>query len=211
MNRPLTIDIDHDLAKAKGKVKDLVDHLNSVFSFIQGQNKMDEHTDTTKTLGGDYSIRVTEDRIRQALQPLIGYSSDNPDQIRMLADLGIQFTKEGTLSLDEKKLDAQLAKNFDGVAEFLAGDGISGGLINKLERTLKTIAGPDNGVLSNQTKTYTDRIRRMQQDIENKEKGAKQKAEELKNKLSKAQAAMNNLQNQTAALGQLNLGAAPQG
>ncbi len=117
--RPVSVKVEQDLPRTSVKVKELVDGLNQVFKFFQAQNKLDEKSDTRGTLGGDYGIRMAETRLRSALQENY-LNVDDQRVIRSLADLGIQFTRNGTLSYDEKKLTHALDANFEDVVQLLA-------------------------------------------------------------------------------------------
>jgi len=192
--KPTTLSISQDLPKTTVKIKDLVDKLNGVFSFIQTQNKMDEKTDTTKTLGGEYSLRLAEQRLRGALTQ--NRLNDPTTTIRSLSDLGIQFNKQGTLTFDEKKFEATLGSKFDEVVNLLTGDGVTSGVIPALSRTLEGLSSSGGGVLSGQKTTETEKISRIQQDIDKKEKLSEQKQNDLKMKLARTQTAINNLQRQ---------------
>jgi flagellar hook-associated protein 2 len=201
--KPIGIDITQDIPKTKEKVKDLVDKLNAVFGFIQTQNKMDEKTDTSKTLGGDYGIRMAEVRLRDTIQ---NYNLGSPfrSKVRLLSDVGIEFKKDGMLKFDEKKFENAINTNYDEVIDLLAGgmiDGGSKGFIPRLGDVLSSIVSPGNGLLANQRDTYTRKIATMNQDIEKKEKDIEKKAEDLKGKLAKIQGAFSKMQGQTGMLG----------
>jgi len=193
--KPITVTIEQDIPKTATKMKDVVEKLNAVFTFIQSQNKMDEKTDTSKTLGGDYGIRLAEDRLRTALQKNI--LNDATKKYRSLGDLGIQFTKTGTLSFDEKKFQTALEANFDDVVSFMAGDGESTGIISGVITAVNSIASAGGGVLTNQIQNYNSQIRAVDKNISTKEKQAETKAEALKIQLAKAQTALSSIQGQT--------------
>lgn len=193
--KPTTVTIEQDLPKTTAKVKDLVEKMNSVFSFIQQQNKLDEKTQTQKTLGGDYGIFLSEQRLRSALSET--YLDSETRNVRSAGDLGIQFNKNGTLQFDEKKFELAVQNNFDDVVTFLTGDGETGGVMNKIGSALSTISGPASGVLSNQKKNYTEQIMKLNKEIEVKEKQVEQKAERLKGQLAKAQSSLEALQGQS--------------
>lgn len=199
--RPSTVTINQDIPRTTVKMKDLVDKVNQVFTFIQGQNKMDEKTDTTKTLGGDYSLRVSEQRLRNALSQNFLFS-EGGRAIRTLADIGIEFQKTGTLSFDEKKFQAKLNANYDEVVELLVGDGLTVGIMPALDRALSSLSNSNDGVLSNQKKSETTKVERLNQEIDRREKNAERKADELKLKLSKAQTAISKMQQQGASIAQ---------
>jgi len=196
---PVTLNIDQDTPKTSLKVKSLVENLNQVFTFIQQQNNLNEKSDTSKTLGGDYGIRNAEYRLRNALQSTLL----NGDQrtIRVLGDIGIQFNKTGTLTLDNDKLEKALKDNFADVAQLLGGDGVSTGVATVLNRTLSTITGSQDALLTQQRKSMTEKTDRMDKDIEKKEKMVEKRAENLKSKLVRAQGAINQIQNQGASMG----------
>jgi len=195
--KPASLTISQDIPKTTEKVKGLVDKLNGVFSFIQQQNKMDEKTDTSTTLGGEYSLRVTEQRLRSTLTQ--GRLFEEGRAIRTMGDIGIQFTKEGTLKFDDKKFETALNANFDEVVSFLTGEEGKPGVFSALGRTLTTISGP-GAVLTSFKQSETDKANRMGKDIEKKEKNADQKAEELKMKLSRMQTAITSMQRQSQSM-----------
>lgn len=196
---PVTLNIDQDTPKTSNKIKSLVDNLNQVFTFIQGQNKLDEKSDTTKTLGGDYGIRNAEYRLRNALQGTL-FNGDTRT-VRALGDIGIEFDRNGTLKFDNDKLEKALKNNFEEVAYLLGGDGVTTGVATQLNRTLSTITGGSDALLTQQRKSMTEKTDRMDKDIQNKEKLVEKKTESLKNKLIRAQGAINQIQNQGAQLG----------
>ena len=194
--RPLTISIEQDLPKTVTKMKDVVDKINEVFTFIQGQNKMDEKTDTSKTLGGDYGIRLSEDRLRSALQQNL--LNDPSRKYRSLGDLGIQFNKQGTLTFDEKKFQTVLEANFDDVVTLMAGDGETKGIMPAVITAVNSISSTGGGVLSNQLQNFNSQIRSIDKNINTKEKQVERRAEALKNQLAAAQSALNSMKSQSS-------------
>lgn len=193
--KPVTVTIEQDVPKTTTKVKDVVEKINQIFSFIQNQNKMDQNTDTSKTLGGDYGIRLAEDRLRNALQQ--NYLGDSSKKYRSLGDVGIQFNKQGTLTFDEKKFQSALEANFDDVVSLMAGDGEGKGVMPAVIRALNSISSSGGGVVSNQLQNYTNQIRTLDRNIETKEKQTERKAEALKVQLASAQSALNAMQGQS--------------
>jgi len=208
--RPLSINVGQDLPKTTIKIKDLVENLNQVFTFIQGQNKLDEKSNTLKTLGGDYGIRNAESRLRTALQEnFLGVEGNRT--VRSLTDLGIQFNRNGTLAFDEKKLENALNQNFDEVVELLAGNTTHRGVVPHLTQAITSITSSGGGLLSSQRKNFTDSIQKMDKQIADKEKAVERRADALKEKLAKTQTALSAMQNQSNYLStQMGGGAPPQ-
>lgn len=193
--RPVALSIEQDLPKTTVKLKDLVGNLNKVFSFIQEQNKLDENSDTSKTLGGDYGIRMADNRLKEALRENFLFDPDK--SVQSMFDIGIQFNRNGLLDFDEKQFQHSLQTNFDEVVEMLAGDGITYGIIPRLGRALQSISNSSSGLLSAQKNNYLSRIKQITQDVENREKRAEERIEKLKDRLSRAQAALTRLGEQS--------------
>lgn len=196
--RPTTVTLEQDIPQTTVKVKDLVEKTNQILGFIQQQNTMDEKTDTSRTLGGDYALRVAEERIRGALRE--NFIGQEGKSVRALSDVGIQMTRKGVLTLDEKKFTAALEKNFDGVVELLSGDGNSYGVIPRLTRAVATLTNSGSGLLSTQKKNYDNQIQAIDRNIQRSEKAVEAKAQALRTSLSRAQAAIQAIQGQGGAI-----------
>lgn len=198
--RPTTVSIEQDIPKTVVKVKDLVEKTNSILGFIQQQNTMDEKTDTSRTLGGNYSLRVAEERIRSALRE--NFLEQRGKGVQSLADIGIQLNRKGTLQFDEKKFEAALEKNFDAVVDLVSGDGVSYGVIPKLNRALGSLTESSTGLFSSQKKNFMGQIDGIDRNIQRTEKSVEAKAQTLKSTLSRAQAAIQAMQSQGSAIAQ---------
>jgi flagellar hook-associated protein 2 len=196
--RPITVTLEQDVPQTTVKVKDLVDKTNQILSFIQEQNAVDEKTDTSRTLGGDYALRLAEERIRSALRE--NFLGQPGRSVQALSDIGIQMTRKGTLTFDEKKFTAALEKNFDDVVALISGDGTSFGVIPKLGRAIASLSAPGTGLLSSQKKNFDNQIQTINKNIDRTEKIAEAKAKSLKESLSRAQAAVQAIQSQGGAI-----------
>lgn len=204
--KPMTVTIEQDVPKTITKMKDVVEKLNQVFGFIQSQNKMDEKTDTSKTLGGDYGIRLAEDRLRNAIQTNL--SGEPSRKYRSLSDVGIQFSKQGTLTFDEKKFQSALEANFEDVVTLMTGNEETKGVMPAVLNAVNTISSAGGGVLTTQLQNFNNQIRSIDKNISTKEKQIERKAEQLKNQLSAAQGALNSMKSQSNYF-QSAIGAAP--
>ncbi len=198
--QPLGISIEQDIPKTTVKMKDIVNAVNGVLGFVQEQNKMDAKTPGHKTLGGDYGIRMAEQRLREVIQQNFTGSYDGPSRMKILSDMGVEFKKDGLLSFDEKKFSVALDGNFDATVRLLAGDGFRPGFIPQLSSVLSSLTVPGTGLLSNQRATYQEKVERMNKDIKRKEDALEKKSENLINKLSKIQGAFSQMQSQQGAV-----------
>jgi flagellar hook-associated protein 2 len=193
----VNVTVKEDQQVVAGKVDQFVKSINEVLSFIQGQNRMDEKTDTTQTLGGDGMLRSIESRIRRLIQdPQYGI----PSSITRLNQLGIAFNRNGTVDFDQERFNSVLAKDPGGVQMFFAGDGFNVGFIPSLKNTLATINNSAFGPLALRKSSLQGNIRRIDDNISNKEKMMERKEESLRRKFSALEETMSRLKSQGGQL-----------
>lgn len=196
-----TLVIDSDTQKITDKVKALVDSINGALSFINTQNKIDDKTDTSKTLAGDTTLFTIESRARSWIFENFIVSDDMDDEeVSMrLSDIGIQFEKTGMLSFKEDKFKKNLQDNFDFVANLFVGED---NFIPSIRYMVDGLLKPDSGAVTNREKGVRDRIKRMDDDIARKEVTLERREKQLKRQFSSLETMMNNMQGQQSYLQQ---------
>lgn len=201
--RSVNITVKENIDAVSGKIKDFVSSMNTVLSFIQNQNRMNEHTDTSRTLGGDSLLRSIEMRLRRlVMDPQYGIGSP----IKRLNQIGIAFNRSGTLDFDEEKFHSTLAKSPPAVQEFFAGDGFSTGFIPALKREVGTILNQAFGPLANRKQGLQSTISEMDKRIQNKEKQVANKEIQLRQKFANLEQTMSRLKSQGGAVSALGSG-----
>jgi flagellar hook-associated protein 2 len=181
------------------KLKSFVDSMNGVLGFIQQQNTMNEKTDTSKTLGGDSSLRSLETRMRQMVQGAVYGTGGSIDR---LSQLGVEFNRSGTLEFKEDKFQKVLKTNPKDILAFLKGDGgLQSGFIGKVRTTLDSTLNTSTGVISNKKRGLQTQITQLDRNIESKEKALANKEDNLRKKFSKMEETMSKLQAQGAQIG----------
>jgi flagellar hook-associated protein 2 len=164
---------------------------------------MDKATDTSKTLGGDGMLRSVEQRLRELVQkPQYGVKSP----ITTLNQIGIQFNRNGTLDFDQKKFNATLSSNPDGVQKFLIGDGFSTGFISAVKREISTLLNPAFGPITNRSRGLKEKVDQFDKRIEDKERQLAKKEETLRNKFSRLEETMSKIKGQGAQMGAMAAG-----
>lgn len=145
-NKPLTVTVGQDTKGVKDQLKKFVDSYNE---FMEVSNKLtavtkvgDDKAPVVGGLVGDSTVRNLVNSMRNELSNVSG----NGD-ILVLADLGITTQKDGTLKIDDKKLDAALETNFDSVGQFFAGDN---GLMSRMDNRIGGYTGKDGIIGSRQ-------------------------------------------------------------
>ncbi len=199
--REVTVTVNEDYDAIKGKMDEFVSSMNGVLSFIQSQNKMDETTDTSRTLGGDSMLRSVEMRMRSLLQ---SGSYNLSEGVNRISQLGVEFNRNGTLDFDKEKFNKLLQTNPEGVVKFLRGDGSAGsGFITKVKSLVSTTVNGAFGVIGNRKSGLQNRVKRIDQNIDNKERLLARKETNLRRKFSRLEEQMGRLKAQGGAVGAL--------
>lgn len=134
--------VSQDRAGVRSNLNEFITAYNALFttmgSLTAVVNMGEGKAPSTGALVGDAAVRGLQSGIRSALTQM---QSDSG--IAALAQLGVTTDKSGKLSLDQAALDKALASDFDGVAQYLAGEN---GLMARLD---KVVAGytKNDGVL----------------------------------------------------------------
>lgn len=143
-NKPLTVTVGQDDKGVKEQLKKFVDSYNE-FVKVSGQltavTKVGDAAPVVGSLVGDSTVRNLVNGIRSELGNM---AENSGSTIRTLANLGITTQKDGSLKIDDKKLDSVLATNFDDVGKFFAGDN---GLMARMDKRISSYTG-ENGIIS---------------------------------------------------------------
>lgn len=200
--RPINLSVKEDHEKITGKIKEFVDAYNAALQFIQDQHKLQKDKRTGKErlgpLGGDSLVRSTESALRRVIMnPQMGTGS----KISRVAELGIEFNRNGTLAYSEEKFQKRLNSDPQTVAAFLRGDGFATGFIPTVKREITNLTNSAYGPLSNRKRGLTDKISQIDRRIEQKERQLEKKEEQLRAKFADLESKMSQLQSQGAAVG----------
>jgi flagellar hook-associated protein 2 len=189
------IDVAPDSSAFAAKVEEFVDSYNDMMGFLETQ-RLAAGTGDTRSIGGDPMLRSLRSSLRSSLLGAHGSGAYGH-----LAEVGIEFTRDGRLELDRAKFDAALTSNGAEVRTLFAGvDGAfpvvetmlseyttATGLISSVkDRLNKQIASMDNQILAMQSRLALQR-------------------DALQRQFTEADAAMSRLKNQSGSLASLGI------
>lgn len=172
--KTITLGLTNDTDKELSAVKDFVSQYNSVMSFIS--EKMDvgdpsKSDNKTGALAGDSTLISLQSKLQSTV---LGGKSVNGVSA---STLGLSVDRNGTLSLDETKFKAQLAKNPNAVKDFFfvdtstkystekTGTGYTADFKAVLDRYTSTKSGSE-GVISLRKSSYQSEIKDYNKQIE---------------------------------------------
>lgn len=191
------IEVKEDVVEISNKFKKFIETMNEIFSFIQSQNKMDEKTDTSSTLGGDSLLQSIESRLRRLVQDKqMGVNG----KITRLTELGVIFNREGQLDFDDKVFKKILTNDSFSLTRFLFGDGFNVGFLPSLNREMRALTNQVFGPVYLRRKNIEDKIDRMNQRIEDKERWVARKEVNLRRQFSNLESTMARLRSQSGVL-----------
>lgn len=173
-SKTITLGLTNDTDKELSAVKDFVSQYNSVMSFLS--EKMDvgdpsKSDNTTGALAGDSTLISLQSKLQSTV---LGGKSVNGVSA---STLGLSVDRSGTLSLDETKFKAQLAKNPNAVKDFFFvdtstkyaaeknGTGYTADFKAVIDRYTSTKSGSE-GVISLRKASYQSEIKDYNKQIE---------------------------------------------
>ncbi|MFU8818330.1 MAG: flagellar filament capping protein FliD [Desulfurivibrio sp.] len=142
-------------------VVDLVAAYNEVVQQVAGKVRYDEEAGQPGVLA-----RTTVQSLRYELQDLMTsmMKGDASGKVGSLFDLGMEFQRDGTITLDTVVLDRMLAEEGEAVRSFFLGDAQreAPGFADRLNDRLGSIASW-GGVLDAEKNTAQDRVRDLEE------------------------------------------------
>ena len=138
-SNPVKVTIEHDTQTLSTNIQNFVDAYNKLTSNIKSLTTYDQTTHTGAALFGESSVRSMLSNLRTIVTSALPAGSNG---LTHLYDAGIEFQKDGTLSLNTSKLNTAISKNFDQLVGLFATNGVaSDSGISYLTGNSKTQAG----------------------------------------------------------------------
>ena len=163
------VTISNDLDNTESNVKDIIDAINDIFSFVSENNTVErqEDGDDVQNIFAALSKTTVDNNVVQSIKAVITSTKEaNGTYVRIFADFGITTNpKLGTLDFDTDKFEEAFSKDPNAINSILTkfSDTLSstGGMIEQFTRY--------NGLLdvvinnnTNQITDYNDRIGRYE-------------------------------------------------
>ena len=116
---PVNLSVSKDTTGISASVNTFVKAYNDLSATLQNLSAFDAVSRRGAILQGDSTVRTLQSQLRGLLShPVTGAGS-----LSTLSDLGVSFQKDGTLALDQGKLNTSLAGNLTDVANLFTSSG----------------------------------------------------------------------------------------
>ena len=141
---PVKLTVARDTSTISTSVASLVKAYNDMVAVFKTETSYDAAAKKGATLQGDFTVRNLQAQMRSILGSAVSGTSG---ALNTLSDVGVSFQKDGTLKLDQTKLDAAMKDNFADIATLFSSDT---GYLTTL-KTFTTSVLASNGTIANRT------------------------------------------------------------
>ncbi len=157
---PVTINVTTSNTDIVANVKTFVDNYNKFRQKLNDDTAYNTTSDTKSVLTGDnVALQLDYD-----MSQLISGTYLNSGSIQSLGQIGISLKNDGTIQLDENKLNDCLTTNSDAVKQlFTAKDN---GVSAQFSKVIERLAGPDTSLIELRNSSLQETIDRNQEHID---------------------------------------------
>ena len=141
--KSVTISVQANLTNAASAINNFLNTYNTLVQAVNAQFKFDSSTNTAGPLAGDSGLRM----LQQKLLADMAYSIPGNNGFVNLESIGISMQNDGTLTVDNTKLNDALTNHFADVQNLFQSSSPVG-LAQNLKTDLMQLASPSQGPLS---------------------------------------------------------------
>lgn len=194
-----TLSVSNDTDTIKANISALVDGYNDVIDYINTNDTYDTETSEGGPLFNEVSTRSIQRRMSAIItMGISGLSSDT----KILAQIGVKTTSDGTLTLNETTLKDKLTSDFDDVMALFIDDTATAieGVGKQLYDVLHDITDFSVGATTIRKKGIQDTIDRYVKDILVEEQRLLDYEEDLKRRFASLEAILSTMNSQSSFL-----------
>ncbi len=193
----VNIDVSQDTSTAITNVKAFVTQYNRLVEKLDELTFFSTDSNSVGLLfGSSEALRIETSYTRLLSGSVFGAGS-----IRSIGELGLTFSDDGKLSLNETKLTDKLTSDSDAVQQFLTKEDT--GLVVRLSTVADRIAGLKGGLLLNRTETLGIRVERNNSQADALQKRLDKERDRLLKQYFDAEQAISKLQANQNAISQI--------
>ena len=147
VNTPTTLTIASDNSGLSTKVGSMVTAYNTLQTMLASVLAYNPTTGQAGALQSEGTVRSIQAQLRTAMQTMVGGNIN----LSGLADIGVAFQQDGSLSFDSTKLQTVLSDPTKNLSDFFIGPNGSGGVADKLNSVLNGIVGSGGSLAARTT------------------------------------------------------------
>ena len=193
---PVTVNITTDPDSVKTNIQTLATAYNDIVKFVNERTTYDISTKTGGIFFNESTAKSVLSQLRTALSGEVGGLST----YESLGAVGFKTERDGTVTIDDAKLDAALASNYSATKALFVTQTTSSGIADRVVKAVDFLDAIDTGSFTIRKTSITSQISKLTDEIGRKEDIASQYEERLRLQFASLDSLLQKLQSQTSAL-----------
>lgn len=204
VDKPEIVNVARDIEPMKKAIKawtDAYNELNTTYKDLTKYTQVEKGEESSKNNGvllGDSTSRMIMSELKSFIT-----RSQATSELDTLNKMGIKFKVDGTLEIDNKKLDEALKEKPANVKEFFMGDDKETGFGTQTYTFLKKTLQSTDGTLDIATDGVKKRKKTLDNQIKNTQRNIAATMERYKNQFQQLDKMVNSMTNSSASIGRL--------
>jgi len=190
------VNVTRDTAAVKDNIKKLATAYNEIVTFINERNTYDI---TTKK-GGIFFNEPTVRSVLSQLRTALSTSVSGVSGLTTVGEIGFKSERDGTVTVDEAKLDSALSTQYNAVKNLFINQTTSTGIAQLLSSAVDALDDIETGALTLRKDGLTKQINSLTAEIARKEDLLAQYEERLKRQYAALDSLLRQVQSQSGAL-----------
>lgn len=191
---PVTLTVANDKTKVNASVKSFVEAYNKLNTTVRSTTAYNAGAQSGAILNGDSGATSIITALRAVLTKPVTGAGD----LGNLSAIGVSFQRDGSLAIDDTKLQKAIDNNFDNVSALFSG---TDGYITGLTAATTSLLGT-NGIISTRTEGFNASIRRLTERKADLEVGYAQTEKRYRAQFTALDSLMNRMQSTSSFLTQ---------
>lgn len=189
----VSLDVSADSSGLRDKLKAFVSAYNSLQKFASDQS-LAAAGGNPSSIARDPLLRSLKAALRSTLSGQYGSG-----EVSYLSQIGVEFTRTGTLQFNESRFNAAMANGTSGVSELLVGSGSGGGVFGAVQ-ALMTQYTASSGMIPQAQARLNTQISSLDAQMADMQRRLDIQRAALVREYTAADVAMSQLKNQSGAL-----------
>lgn len=203
--------VEQDTTALKGKVQDFVDSYNAIMNWISAgydefgasrpstaEVEAGEEDILSDLVRGDSAING----VKRQLQNLLSTQVNTSGEFSVLSQLGISTQRDGSLAIDEAKLNEAVTTKFDDVVSLLVGEGSEPGIMKSFNTALVDMTGVSSGIYADKKGSYEGILKSIDNQIDRMEMLATKREQTMRAQFSALELLVSEMNAQSSFLTQ---------
>ena len=190
------VNVTRDTAAVKKNIAALATAYNEVVKYINERNTYDVATKKGGLFFNESTPRSALSQLRSALTSSVpGLST-----LSSVGQLGFKTERDGTITVDDSKLETTLSSNYAGVKNLFINQAASTGVAQLITSAVDALNNVAGGPLTLRKSSLTGQISKLTDDIARKEDSVSQYEDRLRRQYAALDGLLRQLQSQSSSL-----------